>query len=333
MGPKSSSHELSSRDEYQLAFPRESCPSCKDNGGCPFAGTTYQCWAISVMEGDIQPGTPEASFWIQQLGGLDIRMDGLFASTRLPGAIPRVEPQRAAGPATAGISWVALSLSGVLREGGTRIRSKQEIIDATGMEPTVRTVLAMTDTDERLSTLGTARSELIHSIQASGHDLVLSPLFSVWDGYSPFLNRIQIAYMDRFARDLAEAGVPTIPSVCWYETPDLDDLAAAVNANPSIRILWVDWQTVPPRAGWRRALRGLDKFASLVPQVRFVVNGVGECRRQDLWARDYVSSVVSSREFMSAMRENAGGDAVRVAQQHIRRFVAEGETWRPSAPT
>ena len=329
MGPRSCSRESPRGDEYQLAFARESCSSCDSHGGCPFGGTTYQCRAIPVLDGDLQPGSPEAAFWLQQLGGFDIRAQGPFGSPCLPGALPQVAPQRAAGHATQGLPWVALPLSPLLRERGGQIRSKEEIISATGMDTGIRTILVMTGQDETLSTLGRARGKLVASIRASGHDIVLAPCFSVWDDHSPFHNRVQMAYSDRFGSALAEAGVQTVPAVCWYESADLHDFAAAVNANPSVQTLWLDWQTVSHGPNWRRVLRDLDKFARLVPHVRFIVNGVSE-RRQDLWERDYVMSIISFHEFMSAVSQNRGADAGQAAQRNIRSFIAEGEAWRPS---
>ena len=325
MGWNWSSHELASGDGYQLAFPRESCPSCEDFSGCPYAGTTYQCWAIPVLEGDTQPCTAEAPIWIQQLNRLDIRARGSFASPTLPELIPRVEPQSAAGPATGGLSWVALSPSGFLRGKGSRVRTKEDILRATGMDASIKTMLVFTGKDETLATLGRARSELIKSIRSSGHDLVLSPHFSLWEKHSAFHSRVQIAYIDRFGSDLAEAGIPTVPVACWYEGADMDDLAAAVNANPSIRVMWLDWQKVPHGPKWRRRNHELQRLAELMPAVRFIVNGVGSPRREDLLAKPYVMSVVSSHEFVAAVRGNKGPDAQAAAQHQLTPFLNQGD--------
>ena len=330
MDLRSCSHELHRGEEYQLAFTHDLCASCESQGGCPFTGTTYQCRAVPVLEGDIQPGSPEAHFWSQQLDGLDIRAEGSFADPLLPGALPQVAVQRAAGWATRGHAWIALPLADLLRARGSGFRSKEEVMESTGMDRRIRTVVVMTGADELLSTLGTAPSTLVPAIKASGHDLILAPSFSVWDDYSPYYNRIQLAYIDRFGTALAEAGIPTVPAVCWYETADLHDFAAAVNANPSIQTMWIDWQTVPPGRKWRRVLRNLDEFASLVPHVRFVINGVRE-RRQDLWDRDYVMSVISFHEFMSAVRQHRGVEASQAVRQSVQSFIDEGDTWRPTA--
>jgi len=325
---RSCSHELHRGEEYQLAFVRDSCTSCEGHGGCPYTGTTYQCWAVPVLERDVQPGTPEWDHWAQQLDGFDIRVQGTFASLVLPEAIPQVAVQRAAGLATHGLPWVALPLADLLQGKGTRIRSKDAIIKSVGMDRRIRTVVVMTGTDEVLSTLGGVARTLVASIKASGHDLILAPCFSIWDDHSPSHNRVQLAYIDRFGTALAEAGIQTVPAVCWHESADLYDFAAAVNANPSIRTLWLDWQTVPPGRKWRRALRNLDEFASLVHGVRFIINGVSE-RRQDLWERDYVMSLISFHEFMSAVRQNRGPGAGLAAWERILAFMAEPQRYRP----
>ena len=193
------------------------------------------------------------------------------------------------------------------------------------MDASIQTMLVMTGKDEALATLGRARSELIDSIRSSGHDLVLSPHFSLWEKHSAFHSRIQIAYIDRFATDLADAGVPTVPVACWYEGSDMDDLAAAVKANPSIRVMWLDWQTVPQGPKWKRRVRELQRLAKLVPTVRFIVNGVGSPRRDDLMAKPYMMSVVSSHEFVAAVRGNKGADARDAAQHQLTPFLNHGQ--------
>lgn len=327
MDPRSISRELHWSEEYQLAFTRDSCASCESHGGCPFSGTTYQCRAIPVLQDDIQPGSPEAHYWIRQLGGLDIRAQGQFAAPSLPGALPQVAVQHAAGPATRGVPWVALPLSQLLRSNGSQVSPKEEIIQRTGMDNDTLTILVMTGADAMLSTLSNDRNSLVASIRTSGHDLVLAPCFSIWDDHSPFHNRIQLAYIDRFGTALVEAGVRTVPAVCSYESADLHDFAAAMNANPSIETVWLDWQTVSHGRNWRRALGNLDALSRLLPKVRFIINGVSD-RRQGLWERDYVMSLISFHEFMSAVSQNAGPEGWEAAQRNIQSFVHEGTAWR-----
>ena len=307
----------------QAALPSD-CQACPLRVGCNIRGTVRQCAAIPLVLDDIQPGTQEALEWEECLDGFDHRMVGAFKSVNLPQAIPRIGFQSAAGNATRGISWVAVELEEALRDNGKRVLARADIV-RDRLDPDIHIVLVMAGKDAAMSSLGNARSELIASIADAGYDLVLAPLFSVWDGHSPFHNRTQIVYSDRFASDLAAADIPTIPGAAWYPGTDIYDLAEAVNANPSIRVMWLDWQTIPcGQAAWERALREFDEFAALVPGVSFIINGVGEVRRADLWKRGSVLAVISSQEFIGSVRKYGGGiDGALAARDAIRAFIAE----------
>ena len=307
----------------QGAFPSGLCGVCPLAANCDVLGTEHQCGTIPRLPGDIQPGTPLGWEWIAHDGGLDLRLVGHFESPVIPRAIPRICPQEAAGIATQGVPYVAVGLQGVLRANGTRVRSRQKIVEAGKLDPSVPVVLVMAGKDATMSLLGNARSELIASIAEAGYDLVLAPHFSVWNGHSPFHNRTQIVNCDRFASDLAAADIPTIPVAAWYREVDMRDLAKAVNDNPTIRVMWIDWQTIPGGQSMEPALREFDRFAAMVPGVRFIINGVGRTRRESLWERDSVLAVISSREFVSNVCGNCGPEAGERAREAILEFIAE----------
>ena len=304
----------------QAALPSD-CQACPLRVGCNIRGTVRQCAAIPLVLDDIQPGTQEALEWEECLDGFDHRMVGAFESVNLPQAIPRIGFQSAAGNATRGISWVAVELEEALRDNGKRVLARADIV-RDRLDPDIHIVLVMAGKDAAMSSLGNARSELIASIADAGYDLVLAPLFSVWDGHSPFHNRTQIVYSDRFASDLAAADIPTIPGAAWYPGTDMRDLAEAVNANPSIRVMWLDWQTIPCGQAWERALHEFDQFAAMVPGVRFIINGVAT-RRESLWKQDSVLAVISSHEFFENVCANRGPEAGEKAHEAIIEFIAE----------
>ena len=305
----------------QAALPSD-CQVCPLRVDCGIRGTVHQCAAIPLVPNDIQPGTPEAQEWEECLGGFDLRMVGAFESVNIPQAIPRIQPETTAEFATQDLSWVAVSLKGVVPKMGIRARSRQEIVDAGKLAPDIHIMLVMTNKDAIMSSLGNARSKLVASIANAGYDLVLAPLFSVWKGHSPFHNRTQIVYSDRFASDLAAADIPTIPGAAWYPGTDMRDLAEAVNANPSIRVMWLDWQTIPCGQAWERALHEFDQFAAMVPGVRFIINGVAT-RRESLWKQDSVLAVISSHEFFENVCANRGPEAGEKAHEAILEFIAE----------
>lgn len=329
MDRASSSNGSPITETRQGAFPSGLCGVCPLAANCDVLGTDHQCGTISLLPGDIQPGTPLGWEWIAHERGLDLRLVGHFVSPVIPQAIPRICPQEAAGIATQGVPYVAVGLQGVLHANGTRVRSRQEIIVAGKLDPSVPVILVMAGKDATMSLLGNARSELIASIAEAGYDLVLAPHFSVWDGHSPFHNRTQIVNCDRFASDLAAADIPTIPVAAWYRETDMRDLAKAVNANPSIRVMWIDWQTIPGgQTAWERALHEFDQFAAMVPGVRFIINGVGSTRRESLWERDSVLAVISSREFVRNVCANRGPEAGEKAREAILEFLAEPQLAR-----
>lgn len=320
----SSSNGSPITETSQGAFPRELCGMCPLSANCDVRGREHQCGTIPLLDDDIQPGTTEALAWEESLGGFGLRMEGQFASPDLPQAIPRVYPQHAAGIATGDVTWMAVALGDVLRDDGKCVRSRREIVAAGRLDPAMHLVLVMASNDAVMSSLGNARSALTASIAEAGYDLVLAPHFSVWDGHSPFHNRTQIVYCDRYASALAQADIPTIPVAAWHREVDMRDLAAAVRANPSIRVMWLDWQTIScADTAWERALVELDQFAALVPDVRFIVNGVGKARRQCLWERRSVLAVISLHEFLSNVRTNRGPEAGEKAHEAIREFIAE----------
>lgn len=323
MGRVSSSNGSPITETRQGAFPSGLCGVCPLAAHCDVLGTEYQCGTILPRDGNLQPGTPEALEWEERLGGFALKMAGAFEWLNLPRAIPRIYPQNAAGIATRDVSWAAVALGDVLRGGGKCVRSRQEIVAAGSLDPAIHLVLMMAGEDAAMSLLGSAPPELIASIAEAGYDLVLAPHFSVWDGHSPFHNRVQIVYCDRYASALAQAEIPTIPVAAWYREVDMRDLAGAVNANPSIRVMWLDWQTIPQgQTAWERALHELDQFAAMVPGVRFIINGVGT-RRESLWERDSVLAVVSSHEFFGSVCANRGPEAGERAREAILEFIAE----------
>ena len=324
MGRVSSSIGSPITKEPQGAFLSGLCDVCPLRIGCDARGRAQQCATIPLLEGDIQPGTPEAQEWEDYLGGFDIRMAGAFESLNLPWAIPRIGSQNAVENATRGVSWVAVSLKEALRDNGKRVLARSDIVnDRLDPDTHIMLVMAGKDKDDVMSSLGNAPSGLIASIAEAGYDLVLAPHFSVWDGHSPFHNRVQIVYCDRYASALAQADIPTIPVAAWYREVDMRDLAGAVNANPSIRVMWLDWQTIPQgQTAWERALHELDQFAAMVPGVRFIINGVGT-RRESLWERDSVLAVVSSHEFFGSVCANRGPEAGERAREAILEFIAE----------
>ena len=329
MDRKSDSPGSPIADFYQMAFPSEACGACPLRVGCDLRGTALQCTSIPILEGEIQPESPDATLWMKQFGhDLALGAQGQFASPRLPQAIPRLTRQKASGVAAQGLPWVAVALGQVL-QGHPRVLPKSEFIKSTGLDPATKIVLVMTGKDEDLSTLGDGQQDLIAAVAAAGYDLVLAPAFSVWDGYSGFHNRLQIVYCDRYATAFANAGIPTIFPAVWYRRADMYDLARAVRANPSIRALWLDWQTVSRGKAWDRVLREFDELASLVPDVRFIINGVGE-RRSALWERGSVMSVISSGEVVGAVRKNRGSDGELSARARVLAFVAEPQKHRSS---
>ena len=330
MDRKSDSPGSPIADFYQMAFPSEACGTCPLRVGCDLRGTALQCTSIPILEGEIQPESPDATLWMKQFGhDLALGAQGQFASPRLPQAIPRLTRQKAAGVAAHGLRWVAVTLGEVLLQGPRRILAKSQFVESTGLDPATRVVLVMTGEDEFMSTLGDQPGALIAAVGAASYDLVLAPAFSVWDGYSGFHNRIQIVFCDRYATAFAMAGIATIFPAVWYRRADMYDLARAVRANPSIRALWLDWQTVSHGKAWDRVLREFDELASLVPDVRFIINGVGE-RRSALWERDSVMCVISSGEVVAAVRQNRGSDGELSARARVLAFVAEPQKHRSS---
>lgn len=329
----SSSNGSPITETRQGAFPSGLCGMCPLVANCDVLGTEHQCGTIPPREGNLQPGTPEALEWEERLGGFALRMAGAFEWLNLPRAIPRIQPQTAAGFATQDVSWAAVALRGVLHGDGKHVRSRREIVAAGRLDPAIHLMLVMAGDDATMSLLGNARSELIASIAEAGYDLVLAPHFSVWDGHSPFHNRVQIVYCDRYASALAQADVRTIPVAAWHRETDMRDLAKAVNANPSIRVMWIDWQTIScADTAWERALREFDQFLAMVPGVRFIINGVGRTRRESLWERDSVLAVISSREFVSNVCGNCGPEAGEKAREAIREFVHSPARPLPRSP-
>ena len=329
MDRKSDSPGSPIADFHQMAFPSAACGACPLQVGCDLRGTALQCTSIPILEGDIQPESPDATLWMKQFGNdLALGGQGQFASPRLPQAIPRLTRQKAAGVAALGLRWVAVTLGEVLLRGQRRILAKSQFIESTELDPATRVVLVMTGEDECMSTLGAEPGALIAAVGAASYDLVLAPAFSVWDGYSGFHNRVQIVYCDRYATAFANAGVPTIYPAVWYRRADIFDLAAAVRQNPSIRMLWLDLQTASHGKAWDHVLREFDELARLLPDVGFIIYGVGESRRPDLWERDSVVSVISSGEFISAVRQNRGPDAGLAARQRVLAFMAEPQGYR-----
>ncbi|MCY3505528.1 MAG: hypothetical protein OXH41_05135 [Chloroflexi bacterium] len=188
-------------------------------------------------------------------------------------------------------------------------------------------MLVMTGKDEDLARLGRSWRETVATVAMAGYDLVLSPAFSIWNDHSAFHNRVQLVRCDRFATVFAAAGVPTVPPAGWFRRADMYDLARAVQQNPSINLMWMDWQTVPHGRAWEDLLGEFDEFASLVPNVRFIVNGVGASRRAALWEHASVACVISSGEFVSAVKQNSGPDAGLAARERLLAFVAEPQIY------
>ncbi len=330
MGQLSNSHGSPVTDAHQLILFNEQCDSCPLRVGCDLRGTSRQCAWIHTPEGDIQPCTPEAAACMRQLGDLTLRAEGHFASPRLPQAITRVAAQPAAGIAVEGLAWVAVTLTEVVGRSKRHLLSKAKFIERAGLAPATRIVLVMTGKDEDLSRLGSSWRETAAAVSAAGYDLVLSPAFSIWNDHSAFHNRVQLVHCDRYATAFASAGVQTIPSAGWFRRADMYDLARAVRRNPAIQLMWLDWQAVPQGRAWRHVLREFDEFASLLPNVRFIVNGVGASRRAALWERTSVACVTSSGEFVSAVRQNRGLAAGIAARERILAFVAEPQKHRSS---
>ena len=181
MDSKSDSPESPIADFYQMAFPSAECGACPLRVGCDLRGTALQCTSIPILEGDIQPGSPDATLWMKQFGH-DVALggQGQFASPRLPQAIPRLTRQKAAGVAAHGLRWVAVTLGEVLLRRQRRILAKSQFIESTGLDPATRVALVMTGEDECMSTLGDEPGALIAAVGAASYDLVLAPAFSVW---------------------------------------------------------------------------------------------------------------------------------------------------------
>ncbi len=324
----SSSHGSPVADSHQLILFSDRCESCPLRVGCDLRGTSRQCAWIRTPEGDIQPCTLEATACVRQLGDLIPWAEGQFATQHLPRAIARVAAQPAAGVATEGLTWVAATLTEVVGRSKRHPLSKAKFIERAGLARGTKVVLVMTGKDEVLARLGSSWRETVATVATAGYDLLLSPAFSVWNDHSAFHNRVQLVRCDRFATAFAAAGVPTVPPAGWFRRADMYDLARAVRQNPSINLMWMDWQTVPRGRAWEDLLREFDEFASLVPDVRFIVNGVGTSRRAALWERDSVACVISSGEFTSAVRQNRGPDAAFAARERILAFVAEPQRYR-----
>lgn len=330
MGRKSNSPGSPIANVHQLAFPSEACSACPLRNGCDLRGTSLQCTSIPILGGDIQPETPDAHLWMDRLGhDLAVGAQGHFASLRLPQAIPRLTRQKAAGVAAQGLQWVAVGLGHVLLEGPKRVLPKSKFVGSTGLDPRTKLALVMTGEDDAMARLGNEPSGLIAAVARAGYDLVLAPAFSVWDGHSGLHNRLQIVFCDQYASALADAGIPTVYPAVWYRHADMYEVAVAIQLNPSIRLAWLDFQTVSHGRSWARALDELDEFARLVPDVGLIVYGVGEHRRPDLWKRDHVVCVISSGEFISAVRQNRGPEAGLAARERIHSFVSEPHRHRP----
>ena len=128
-----------------------------------------------------------------------------------------------------------------------------------------------------------------------------------------------IGYRSSTATDTrlpSQWGVPTIYPAVWYRRADMYDLASAVRAKRSISAMWLDWQTV---LGRRTACCRSSMSSRGSPDVRFIINGVGERRSALGTGQRHVCDQLSR----SAVRQNRGSDGELSARARVHAFVAE----------
>ena len=285
------------------------CQRCHFGARCVLRGTTLQCPNIdlgeSIPQGCYQPGVPNAEFVLAEAGGTDIKLEGAFSSADLPGLVHRVVPEQHVGAAADDLHVVAVSVKNLLRQRGATVLTKQTIIRACRFHEATKVILAITGSDRDLASLSQFPRRFVQSVHEAKFDLVLGPAFSVWDGDPPWHNSIEAIRSARWSSALAQRGIPVIPAVVAYQSWELEAYVRAINANHTIKTVWVDLQTVPNgRRPWRRAIAELDSLLhGLRPGVSLIVYGVADPTRvRELRSRPQIVAVIHSRAFMLSVK-------------------------------
>ena len=226
--------------------------------------------------------------WMIDIGGTlgfgDIDFDDLTVPAGLPGFVPQVDTTEL-GELDAGLRWpaYAMRLRSVLSPithqvvpGFANTTAHQAMGLATGQ----LAILAGYGEDPLVEAFWSRRFALTEQLAAMKWDLVLCPNFSMYGNFPRAEHLINFRRNLLLARDMCDAGIPTVPNLYWFRLEDLkryEELLvqvtpAAVAVNLQTFRTDQDWDTM--------AMPGLAFLSSGFPEeTTLIVTGTSRAGR------------------------------------------------------
>jgi hypothetical protein len=177
------------------------------------------------------------------------------------------------------------SLSGHLTEqtyavrAGTVIQKRGVLLASdlkrtVGLHPETKVLLLLFDSDEIIEQVFRRAGVLLPKLAAAGYDAVTAPSYSCW------WPRPRAEHLYNLKRSLwvygalQRFGIPAVPRVAWFASPDVSRFAAWVRANPIVESVALDLMTYRARAWWSDQMEGLDRFDQATGgRLRYLING------------------------------------------------------------
>lgn len=227
----------------------------------------------------LRPDHPDLLHWVaREARGLQFD-DVVGRRVNLP-ALPAyvAQVERGLHLASTDLPFVALTLKDIFSRKQLRPVTPIAIRHTLGL-PSSRRILLGVAKDDLIERIWGQQDFVYDTIAALGFDLVTAFNYSISRNEPRLEHLVSLKRSLLTFERLQAAGVPAIPHVYWYSTPDLRRWAAWLSQNP-VEMVAINLQTAKPETTWLRLLRGVEWIADNFPgRLRYLI--IGPCT----WSR------------------------------------------------
>ncbi len=199
------------------------------------------------------------------------------SDNHLPPYVPQANPQTQLFETTPDV--VALTLSRFISKGGRSFKAGIRRVGLLREGGAKTVVLVGTSLDGQLEAIWKKPIDFVNAIRQAKVDLVLGPAFSIYVNRPPLERIANRSRNLLFFRELAYAGIQSIPAVGFVDEADSHNVGEWVKRF-GLRSIFIDLQSADSASSWDLVCKAIPRFIIQASTVeRIVVNGVANPSR------------------------------------------------------
>lgn len=203
--------------------------------------------------------------WMAEVRG--VQLDDVIARNivvpPLPRFIPNIPRGNSAMYAGYAPEFVTVNLGKLVSS--ERLSVATSITDAFGLPSTTKVIIQCYGKDRLIENMWPARHEVFRQLEKLRPYAITSVNYSIWDSQPHAEHFINIKRGLLTYEDLQELNLPTIPHVYWSSKETILAWVRWLQQNPTVRMIAINLQTMRKEADWRKAMKELAFFSSLLP--------------------------------------------------------------------